>query len=536
MKYNVTEKAGQEKGDGRMRLNRVTDAARNNRKAIIAALISSVVLSCIYFFAERAGTDGHVLIPWRSTIIGFIGFGVLFVFAAEKRLMGRERNLFGTLRSEGNGAAIATEAIYQAAMAGVYFLLFNLIGGETLSLFFRMFLGIAAVICAAATAHLEIPAWVRKALLWIAYGLLIVYYIYNLSLFGYTAFSERGAEIFLPIIRGTQKWMHIAGLILVIAQFRTDARRALGACVVGVLLYFVWQDSGLPLVMEFGVLMLLSNFLGKARTISKVTLAAFGAYVAFLAIGLAVGWVENRTFSFEYATDVPAYGMGHSNLPALLLMSILLLIWYLWAADKPLITFVLFWGSASGIWFMTYCRTVAVVMAVFPIANLIRTWLCKRKAGKGMRIAVYLPLIFAAVSVALMFWLPTQTLFNAKGNSFLRFTDPYRFAQDHGITMFGTTIRDSYVLDNVYLHLLMYFGIVGLAVTSGVLTWVGGEYYRNKQWAELTMLAIVLFYSLMENAVIHQPFGFAAMLIGRQPTQPGDGRVIQAILQARNEA
>lgn len=494
--------------------NRFADTARKNIKVVLAALLLSLLLSGIYFIAERNSISSGVLIPWRSAALGFAGFMILFWFAKEKRLAGREKDLFSTLSRDVCPAAALMEGICQAALAAVFFLLFYMLNRERWNLFFMMFFGIAAVICAAAMSQLEIPAVCQKVLSCFGCGLLVAYFIYNLAAHGYTGFSERGNELFLPTVIQMQKWIHIGGVILVIVQFRTDARRALAACLAGFLLYFVWQDSGLPLTMEFAVATLLSNLLGKPKTIAKVILGALLVYAAFLATGIAAGWVENRSFYFDYAGWVSAYGMGHSNLPALLLMSILLLAWYLWLAEHPVITFPVFWAVAAGIWFMTYCRTVVIVLVVFPLANLLHTVLVRKKAERGLKVFAFLPLIFGAFSIAGMFWIPTQKLFSTEGNFFLRFTDPYKFMQQYGISLFGTTIRGDRVIDNLYLHLLLFFGVASLAVICGLLTWVGLQYLRNRQYAELIILAILMFYSLMENALVRLPFGFAALLIG----------------------
>jgi len=494
--------------------NRLADAVRKNVEVIIAALLFSLLISGIYFLAERNNTSTAVLIPWRSAALGFAGFMILFWFTKAKRLAGREKELFSALRREGSPTAVLMEGICQAALAAVLFLLFYLLNRERWNLFFILFFGIAAVVCAGAVSLLEIPLACQKALSCFGCVLLVAYFIYNLAAHGYTGFSECGNELFLPTVIRMQKWIHIGGVILVIAQFRTDARRALATCLAGFVLYFVWQDSGLPLIMEFAVATLLSNLLGKPKTIAKVILGSLLAYAAFLAVGIAVGWLENRSFYFDYAGWVPAYGMGHSNLPALLLMTILLLVWYLWMAEHPVITAAVFWAAAVGIWFMTYCRTVVIVLAVFPLANLVRAVLVRKKAGRGLKVFAFLPLIFGALSVAGMFWIPTQKLFSTEGNFFLRFTDPYKFMQQYGISLFGTTIRGDRVIDNLYLHLLLFFGIASLIVTCILLTWVGLQYYRNRQYAELIILVILLFYSLMENALVRLPFGFAALLIG----------------------
>ena len=515
--------------------SRFTELARKNGKVILFALLVSLLLSGIYFFAERNDASAGTLIPWRSAILGFLGFAVLFWLADRKRLPEREKDFFIALHREAHPAAMMLEGIYQVALAAVFFLLFYLLARERWNLFLCLFCGIASLICAAGMSLLEIPAVCRKVLICFAYCVLLAYSAYNLTMFGYTALSEQGGVLFLPIVLQSQRWIHISGLILVILQFRTDARRALALCLTGLISYFVWRDSSLPLVLEFVASVLLSNLLGKPRTIAKVFLTAFLVFAAFLAAGLAAGWVENRMFYFDYAGSVPSFGMGHSNLPALLLMSILLLVWYLWLAEHPVITFPVFWAAAAGIWFMTYCRTVVIVLVGFPLVNLICGIAVKRKMRRSLRVIAFLPLIFAALSVFCMYWIPVQKLFSTRGNFFARFYFPYLFIRDYGISIFGTTVRGNAVMDNLFLHLFSYFGVASVILVSGLLTWVGLQYCRNKQYNALVILVIIMVYSLMENAIIHQPFGFAAMLTGAQPNIPEDGKIIKQIVEVRNK-
>ena len=66
--------------------NRFADAVRKNMKVIIVALLLSLLLSGIYFIAGGNGTSSGVLIPWRSAVLGFVGFTALFLLAKEKQL------------------------------------------------------------------------------------------------------------------------------------------------------------------------------------------------------------------------------------------------------------------------------------------------------------------------------------------------------------------------------------------------------------------------------------------------------------------
>jgi hypothetical protein len=99
-----------------------------------------------------------------------------------------------------------------------------------------------------------------------------------------------------------------------------------------------------------------------------------------------------------------------------------------------------------------------------------------------------------------------------KGNFTSRFTIPYSTVSAYGLRLFGGAPQE-YIIDNLFLHILVYYGIVPTIIIVGLLIWIGYQYFKNRQYNELVLLIIFMVYSLMENALIHMPFGFVTLLV-----------------------
>ncbi|MBR2823429.1 MAG: hypothetical protein IKE24_07075 [Clostridia bacterium] len=507
---------------------------REIRRALIPLGAGTAVSAALSGTAwARAGApDLWSAFPWRSLGMGIVGYGAVFWLAARARLFRRERALFGALKRQAGVGRICFEAVYQLLLAGVLFLLLRTVNGEPPGMLRGLFALTASLIGAAAVIHAPIPAGLRRGISGLACGVLALGSYYVLTTYGYTRWTEAGWRAFGGPIERMLPLMQAAGLALTAAEFRTDARRALAICGAEALLYRVTETTGYGLMAGFCGMMLITNLCPSPRRRAKVFFFTLLGYAVFLAAGLMCGWVEDSLWEFSYAGVAHGYGMGHSNQPAAVLMSLLLLGWYLWAGDRPAVTLCLCWGFAAAIWFLTYCRTVVIVLAVFPGLNLLRI-----AAGKGRRRRnrwmAWLPAFFAAGSIGGMLWIPRQGLFSAQGNFFLRFTIPDAAVRAFGIRPFGMKPAfEEYVIDNLYLHVLVFFGAVSLAVLLVLLCRTGARYAAAGQEREGLLFAAMLFYGLMENALIHMPFGFAAMLAAAAGAENRPGGGMETILRS----
>ncbi len=74
----------------------------------------------------------------------------------------------------------------------------------------------------------------------------------------------------------------------------------------------------------------------------------------------------------------------------------MLMIWYLYAREKQLFTFAMFWCMAGFMFFVIGSKTVALLSVLVPFASLLIAWLEKRTRQPGKK-----PGIFAWIIIAL---------------------------------------------------------------------------------------------------------------------------------------
>ena len=420
----------------------------------------------------------------------------------------RERTVYHALAQEKNLKAIMMLSVGHLLSAGAFFLLFYLLGGAQWNGGQVAFFGLVSMLCSAILFTAELPESLSKVVPWVGYGVCVLYFYYILAVHGYTSWTAESQPVMIRVTDSAMRWIKVLGVLLLIYEFRADLRRAILTCLLTGALFCTYQPNGRPLLIEFTGVIMLSNLLKDPKTSAKIFLGALVFYVAFLLIGVRTGWLNMITMQFSYGQPSLAWGMNHTNLPPLVLMTMLFLIWYLWLQKKPIATFLLFEAGATVSWFLFYCRTAMVVMAVFPLLCGCGM-LAERKEWKKLWKALPLaPVLLALLSFALLFFLPTLREIIKDRNFLARFEIPYSEMERNGLSWYQPTVNRDIVIDNVFLHILFFYGIIPAVILPFFMTGIGYRYARNNQRAELILFAAMMIYSLMENAVIHMPFGF----------------------------
>ena len=125
-----------------------------------------------------------------------------------------------------------------------------------------------------------------------------------------------------------------------------------------------------------------------------------------------------------------------------------------------------------------------------------------------------LPIVATAFSIGAMYLVPKSPV--QAGQTYIyRFFYPYWVLRENGLTFFGTPglDRSSFVLDNLFCHVLCFYGLFSLILIVTLLCWTSSSFYRQEQYTELMMLALFMIYSVMENAMIYMPYGFVLLLL-----------------------
>ena len=347
------------------------------------------------------------------------------------------------------------------------------------------------------------------------YVVLVLYGYYTHLHYGFIGFEETGRQIFVPVSNTVYPWMKITAVALTIIQFRISPIRALIIVLVNIPLWFVSAESGYPAMTWFFMLAMLSNLAFSSRTTAKVLLGAFCSIWGIIAVGFTCGWVGDRQVVFDYGGPAHSLGMGHPNLAALIILSMLLLIWYLWLQEHLMITFMVFFAVAIGLYPVLYSRTGSICLALFPLLALYRKWMIKKGSSRGMAVMAWVPLLAACGSIALGLLASTLAKAGLSGGTlFLRFSTPNAVIREYGVSLFGfgELNRATIILDNLFWHTGIFYGMTSLTVVMGILIWTGWVFYRRKQYGELLILTLFMIYSIMETAMIYMPYGYILLL------------------------
>ncbi|MBQ6287743.1 MAG: hypothetical protein IJK71_00695 [Clostridia bacterium] len=479
---------------------------RRNLFSIIVAVVTSLIISAELYIESavywtRAGISFAILLP-------------LFVLISEKRLLQQAKNLL----SEKKGWSRILEVLILPGMTCTVFVALLLFAQEIGLLPVNPFLiclGLFISVSAAlAIRHLPFPGYCRIILMVLFYTVMILYFYYNHIRSGYIGWTQEGLDIFSPLAARVYPWLHIVGLLLLAAQFRLSPARALICIVVNIPLYFVFIDSGYMLISDFFTLVMLSNLAATPRTTAKVILGSLCSILVFVAIGFTTGWVTNKTVDFVYAGTGYSLGMGHPNLAALIVLSILLLVWHLWLNNHPIITAIISLPLAVAVYLVTYSRTGAICLILLSLLGFYKLFSLKKSSKTAFGLLILLPIIAAAFSIITIYAVPKYSF--QEGQTFsLRFIYPYWLLKDHGLPIFGSTVikQSDFIIDNLFCHLLIYYGIVSLILVIVLLSWTAWKYYKQEQYTELMMLGLFMVYSVIENALIYMPYGFTLLLL-----------------------
>lgn len=489
---------------------------RRNLFSIIMAVVTSLIISAELYIESS--------VYWLRAGISFVILLPLFLLLSEKHLLQKEKDLLCTEK----GLSRLLKYLTLSATASTVFVALLLFAQEVNLLPVNPFLICLGLFISASIAliiqTLQFPGCCRVILMVLFYTLMILYFFYNHIRCGYIGWTPQGIDLFSPLSLRLHPWLQLTGLFLLAVQFQRSPIRALITLLVNIPLFFVTLNSGTPLFSDFFTLIMLSNLAGTPRVTAKVVLGSLFSILAFISIGFPAGWVDDKPVAFAYAGTGHSLGMGHPNLAALMLLSLLLLIWYLWLKDHPVITTIISLPAAICIYLITYSRTGAICILLLPPLGMYWRSMLRKQHKKGFILPALSTIAAAIFSIGTILFIPKGPV--AIGHTFiLRFTYPYMVLQEHGLSVFGSSNIDwtSIVIDNLFYHILLCFGIVSLVIFLSILFWSAWKYYQQEQYSELILLSIMMIYSIMENALVYMPYGFVLLLLAtpgqRHPRQ-----------------
>ena len=250
----------------------------------------------------------------------------------------------------------------------------------------------------------------------------------------------------------------------------------------------------------------------------------FSGAVGVAALGLLLGYTSSGVKVGAYGTGL-ALGMTYPNTWARVFFLAILLCWYDWGQEKPIRTFALFWLAAIPVLLIVKCRTIALLMILFPVTVWMKDMVTGRKelqnsvkshhAQGGRRVLKTLLIAMPFLCFALTLLLCSQmellhklTYGNYLRNMSKRFVQGGIALKEYGLPLLGKRIdlgnnisvvlngemEDLYILDCGYINYGLSRGMIWL---FSMMAWQGfanSRCIRNKDYG---MLIIGLFMSLL---------------------------------------
>ena len=334
--------------------------------------------------------------------------------------------------------------------------------------------------------------------------------------------STEGRALIGTVLPRGRLLLQICFWILSAAECFKDLRRGLPCIVLCALHSFLKLPLPLFYLIQMCLLCLLSNFSTVRRNIVS-WLAAHALFFLVLLVLLHRGVVTDVLMSSDKTSlplgDGHSFGMIHPNSIGVMLLSCSLACWLLWRPQRWWLSLIAFLAVAYFTLWVSLSRTSAFLLAAFPFLSFAVLWIEKKLRNDQSKTlyAAAVPFCMLILTLILGYVSPDG---GHSSNFWWRFQDIHVF-QDYGITLFGigTLTGPWYYLDNIYLYLLVYIGVVPFLLYLLLYSLMQVHLIKTGRIEMLAVSILFLIYGLMEHVGIYSTF-FIVPLIAFAPERP----------------
>ena len=350
----------------------------------------------------------------------------------------------------------------------------------------------------------------------ILYDLLLLGLLLNSLMYsGFLNLSGGAMQLLINIKTPVGICVALLGLGCALAEMPRSLPRAAFAALLLILRLtgtVTWQCG---MLLDTALLAALSD-LGTEKNNASVWLLSHAVFLVMLLALMRVGIVSDVTTTPDKAVGFirvgHSFGMGHPNNMAVFILSTWLMLWLLLPLRRWWITVLFFWAGAFLVFALTLCRTVAALMAVFPVLPIAFDAIGRGKHGRLLRWTALLPAAAVALTllIGLMMRAFSQYDYTAYG-FWLRFQEIALLKKD-GLTLFGAATSEFAFLDNLYLWLPANCGLIPALIALALYGWMLFRLAQQKRIPLLAAAVLFLIYGIMENAVAYLAFAFPPLL------------------------
>lgn len=249
----------------------------------------------------------------------------------------------------------------------------------------------------------------------------------------------------------------------------------------------------------------------------------------------------------------PGHSLGiiYPNTWGNLVFLALILLWYLYLRNKPLITFAIFWGAGAFMFLYIYSRTMSIFSILFPIAALVIDFYQNtidknnplpisnqreagfengiidnnrsiRPLGWAVVIIPFLALGFVIFASMQMEWVHKTFYYTWFHNFAMRFVQGGFYLKTYGMPVFGNPYRGNvftymYVngeylqlgnLDSAYISYIIMRGMVWTVYTLLWLCVANWKALKKQDYAIPFLCTVILLFAMMERIGLEMWYNF----------------------------
>ena len=264
------------------------------------------------------------------------------------------------------------------------------------------------------------------------------------------------------------------------------------------------------------------------RRITRLFMYLFVGDVIVAMLGLPIGLTHGRVKIGDYGTGY-AFGMTYPNTWARVLLLAVMLVWAVYLQKKKLWTLVLFWVAAIPVQFAAKCRTISLLMLLFPLIALAAQAVGE-KGGRALKraggiAAVGMPFLCLLLTLLLVWRMESVhalTYGNYLRNMGKRFVQAGMALREYGMPPFGTgmdlshTIATTlngqgetlYVVDNGFVSQGVGRGLVWLLIVLCAQSAANWRAIKDKEFGLLAIGITMSLLTLMEREGLYVNYNF----------------------------
>lgn len=242
-----------------------------------------------------------------------------------------------------------------------------------------------------------------------------------------------------------------------------------------------------------------------------------------IVIVLLLGLTNDKVVDFTYATG-HSLGTGHPNVIAALVLNMTFLAVILYLRNNPTRAIILSMVMSVIVYIITASRTSSILLLLFAVVYLLLLVLEKTKTQWLMNVLKLAMIAIVGFSVYMMLN-NGQIVGVSDTNFYVRFLQANRIFKTYGIHLWGSDIAfisiseaaqtgvSPVILDNGYLRILLYYGLVAFGIFVCGIAMLIHKVGKQKNYVLLLMVALFLAGGLMEKTVYSIQLNFSLLLI-----------------------